>query len=369
MAGPFPLITIEGEARERGRRYGEAARERIARSLEIYGAAWRSAETPRADLLERARQFIPLIGDRFPDLMDEIVGIAEGAGYPVEEIVALNARTELLYGGRAPADGCTGVVILPERTDGRVIIGQNWDWLAPCRESAILLRILPARGPRILTFVEAGMLARSGLNSAGLGLCGNFLQSDQDHRQSGVPIPVIRRAILHSRTLPEAAGHVLRAPRAFSSNHLLAHRDGEAIDLEASPPDVFPLFAEDGLLVHANHFRAAGGRVRDTGLARYPDSLFRDRRLRRLLGTPRRVLGASDLQQALRDHSGYPEAICRHRRPEAGEVDIETVASVVMDLAEGRLWLAPGPVCENAYQAFDLAREPAASAADPPGLR
>ena len=131
---PFPLVDVEGDARERGRQYGSLAAERIATSRRIYMAAWTA-----------------------------------GAGA---------ARTELLYG--EPADGCTGAVLLPERTGGRVIVGQNWDWRPACREAAIVLRVTPERGPGFLTFVEAGMLARSGMNSAGIGLCGNFLNSDMD---------------------------------------------------------------------------------------------------------------------------------------------------------------------------------------------
>ena len=46
--------------------------------------------------------------------------------------------------------------------------------------------------------------------------------------------------------------------------------------------------------------------------------------------------------------------MCRHRAPRPDGTEIETVASVVMDLAEGELWLCPGPVCENDYQRFTL---------------
>lgn len=361
-AFPFPLVTIEGEARERGRQYGRAAAERIEASLRIYMAAWNAGDAgARTALLERAAAFISVVGDGFPDLLEEMRGIAEGAGRELEEIVALNARTELLY-GEAADDACTSAVLLPEVAGGRVVIGQNWDWRPACRESAIVLRVTPHRGPKLLTFVEAGMLARSGMNSAGIGLCGNFLHSDGDHRQRGVPIPVIRRAILMSPSLPAAVGEVLRAPRAFSSNHLLAHRDGEAVDLEAAPSEVFPLFAEDGLLVHSNHFKAAHGRVRDTGLPRYPDSLFRDRRVRAHLAGSRRPIGAEDLQRALRDHFGLPDSVCRHRASRPDGTEIETVASVVMDLAEGALWLCPGPVCQNEYRRFSLRGEAAAPA-------
>lgn len=163
-------------------------------------------------------------------------------------------------------------------------------------------------------------------------------------------------------SLPAAVGEVLRAPRAFSSNHLLGHRDGEAIDLEAAPPEVFPLFAEGGLLVHSNHFKGAAGRLRDTGLARYPDSLFRDRRLRKHLEERPGPLAVGDLQEALRDHFGLPDSVCRHRAPRPDGTEIETVASVVMDLTAGELSVCPGPVCENEYRRFTLRGQTAVSA-------
>jgi isopenicillin-N N-acyltransferase like protein len=97
---PFPLVDIEGDARARGRQYGRLAAERIATSLRVYMAAWTAGagdDAARAALLARARTFEPVIGDRYPELLEEMCGIAEGAGRALEEIVALNARTEPLW--------------------------------------------------------------------------------------------------------------------------------------------------------------------------------------------------------------------------------------------------------------------------------
>jgi len=48
------------------------------------------------------------------------------------------------------------------------------DWRDACRHSTVVLRIRQSGGPDILTMVEAGMLARAGLNSAGIGHHGQF---------------------------------------------------------------------------------------------------------------------------------------------------------------------------------------------------
>ena len=206
----FPLIEIEGPAAQRGRQYGRAAGERIALSLATYRAAYEKVGLDWTRTHALARRFVPQIAAYDADSLAEIEGIAAGAEVALEDIVALNARSELLYaheklGASEPPDGCTGLVVLPEAsTSGRLIHAQNLDWRVESAALGIVLRIRPDVGPAMLTFVEAGMLARSGMNSAGIGLCGNFLNSDFDHRQQGVPIPVIRRAILMSPTLPTA---------------------------------------------------------------------------------------------------------------------------------------------------------------------
>jgi isopenicillin-N N-acyltransferase-like protein len=359
----FPIVTIEGPPRERGRQYGSQLTERIEKSLRLYMPALTAGDTDtREGLYARARGFVAAIDARFPEILQEVVGIAEGAERDVEEIVALNARTELLFAAMASGDdGCTGALILSQAAGDRVLMGQNWDWKPECRDTAIILRVLPDRGPSFIGFVEAGLLGRNGLNSAGLGLCGNFLGCNEPPTDHGIPIAVVRRAILQSETLPEAVGHVLRSPRAFATNHLIGHRDSEGIDLEATPRQVFTMFPEDGLLVHSNHFVAGADRVRDTGLELFPDSLFRDRRVRSALAAKPKPLGVEDLQEAFRDHFGYPDSVCRHRpdgtndgQRGARANEIETVASLVMDLGEGRLWVSEGPPCTSEYRPFSV---------------
>ena len=75
---------------------------------------------------------------------------------------------------------------------GRVIHAQNWDWKAECAETAVVLRVHRDDGPDLLTFTEAGGLARSGLNAAGIAITANYLESDRDYRQTGVPLITAR---------------------------------------------------------------------------------------------------------------------------------------------------------------------------------
>ena len=126
----FPVYTIGGDARTRGAQCGELAREQIAVSVESYKRLFRYYSALEwEDVLRRAAMFIPAVDAYDRAIMDEIRGIAEGSGRPVEEIMAINARTELMYGVAAhPPAECTAIVALPSATaDGHVLLGQNWD--------------------------------------------------------------------------------------------------------------------------------------------------------------------------------------------------------------------------------------------------
>ena len=207
----------------------------------------------------------------------------------LDDIVLVNARTEIVALARKQEpvkDGCTGIVILPSHSaTGQIIHAQNWDWLAACADTAVVLRIRRDDGPDILTFTEAGGLARSGFNAAGIAITANYLESDRDFAQSGVPLPLIRRKVLEQQHLALAIEAVVATPKACSNNMILSTADGFAVDLECAPDEAFPLHAERGRIVHANHWLSpiALSKLKDTGLASVPDSLYRDRRVMDLL--------------------------------------------------------------------------------------
>ena len=93
---PFPQIELAGPPRERGRTYGAAAAARIHRSAEIYLTAFEKQHLGAARVRALVDTLIPII-DRFePAYLEEMRGIAEGAHCPLEHVVVVNARTELL---------------------------------------------------------------------------------------------------------------------------------------------------------------------------------------------------------------------------------------------------------------------------------
>jgi isopenicillin-N N-acyltransferase like protein len=360
---PFPLIEIAGPPFARGRRYGEEARDRIIRSIALYRS--RLATIGIADPAPLIAQFIPLIDDFGTQYLDEMRGIAAGTGVELEDIVLVNARTEIVALAKlreAHPDGCTAVVVLAERTeDGSLIHAQNWDWLAECIDTAIVLRIKREDGPDILTFTEAGGLARSGLNAAGIAITANYLESDRDYRHSGIPLPLIRRKALEQEHLALAMKAVATTPKACSNNMTLSSAEGFAINFECAPDECFAIYPVENLLVHANHWQSpvALSKLKDAGLDDVPESFYRDWRVRRLLEGKRRI-SLDEVKTALFDGFGSPFAVCRPAFDPGGGNLSATVAMIVMEPGSGFMDIAPLPALNRLFTRYRLAGEPQA---------
>jgi isopenicillin-N N-acyltransferase-like protein len=370
MAEPCPLIEVSGTPHARGVQHGRQAAGRIRRGLQHYAGQLRRLELDAPALAALVAAYLPLIEKYDESFVPEMRGIAEGADVAFEDVVLLNARTEILKlatrpdlrAGLAPqdtalVDGCTEVVALPRATgDGRVIHAQNWDWKAECAETAIVLRIRRDDGPDILTFTEVGGLARSGLNAAGIAITANYLESDRDYRNLGVPLALIRRKVLMQEHVALAMRQVYATPKSGSNNMIVSHAGGVAIDFECAPDETFLVQAEAGLIVHANHWQSpvALAKLRDTGIANTPDSLYRDLRVRELLRPDLGALTVEHVRAALLDDFASPWSVCRPPRTTLTGERSATVAMVVMQPDAGVMEVAMLPALDKRFARFAL---------------
>jgi isopenicillin-N N-acyltransferase-like protein len=384
MTEPFPLVEVEGPPRERGRQYGRQSATRIARGVEHYAEQLRRTSFDWDGVRGLVADYLPHIERFEPAYVEEMRGIAEGAGLDFEAVVLLNARTEILQLGRrrgneegrgrgearepAPSDDCTGVIALPEATQSRrVVHAQNWDWKAECAETAVVLAIHRDDGPDLLTFTEAGGLARSGFNAAGIAITANYLECDRDYRQIGVPLALIRRKVLESEHLALAMRTVYATPKSGANNMMVSHTGGVAIDFECAPDETFQVHPEHGLLVHANHWVSpvALAKLTDTGIANTPCTLYRDLRVRALLTPHIGTLTRDQVKVALFDDYASPWSVCRPPRPALNGTITATVAMIVMEPALGMMEVAPLPALNRRFTTYrlEVARGAAAAVA------
>jgi isopenicillin-N N-acyltransferase like protein len=365
----FPRVRVAGPPRERGRQYGEATRDRVRLSVDAYRDVFAAyAGWDWARVTEEALRYVAPVkafGERY---VEEMRGLAEGAGVAFEDVLAINTRTEIMFaakaraagdGGRAPGE-CTSFAVLPNASaDGHTLVGQNWDWLLHSFDTCIVLEVVQDEGPDFVTVVEAGLLAKTGMNSSGIGLCANALVSDSDRGVPGIPFHLLLRGILDAENLSDALTVLQSGYRSSSANYLVAHRDGIAVDVESAPGDfarLFLLFPQGGVLTHTNHFLSPSYDGKDVSLWVMPDSPFRLERIRAAVAAAGPPVSIETFQTALADHANYPSGVCCH--PDARMAPHDqgaTVASILMDLDARRLWVADGQPCTHPYRVLDYA--------------
>ena len=362
MSVPYLEIEAHGSHREIGRQIGEAARHLIVAGIAYYeeyhedmgGLPFAAAERECLAYLPPARQALP-------EVVEELEGMAEGAGVSLSRLLVPNLGEELTCNTDpaasrtgppvARAEHCTSVAV---RAGGRCLLGHNEDWCAGDVDKNVLLHITTDDGTQILAMTSACLLPPTGINSHGVATAGNTLYADD--QRVGVPNNFIRRSLLESRSLDDARRRALLATRARGSNHLFADAAGGLLDIEAAATHA-ALIVGDDRLVHTNHFVDPAMTAHDMSTSQ--GTRLRLARARDLLdqGLARGDDPRDLLQAILSDHDAVDQAmsICGHPDLSVppGERDM-TTASMIWDLQALTVEVCAGPPCENERRLYSL---------------
>lgn len=355
MSRHIPLVVSEGAPFDRGFQLGRQARERIAYTVGVYLRLYEAGVgLDRSAALARAETYLEPIERFAPDLLEEMQGMAKGAELDFREILAINARTEILYGSGRQRE-CTAIATAPTgAADNHIRVAQDWDW-HPDMAGSLILSVLHRReGQNVVTLTEAGMVGKIGVNASGLAMCVNLLTSDSDTVSPAVPMHVILRHILDEATNVDEAIAVLQAvPRSTSCNHMLADANGDVADVEATPGGQSVLRPIGGILVHANHCTAPALYPHDTAVLENRETELRNDRMQ--LMAEAEPIDEARLRTLLCDHAN-DRPICLHSNEDDAYIDkIETVAAIVFDLTDGTLDLAAGPPCGAEFKRLRVA--------------
>ncbi len=368
---PYPRVRVRGAALERGVQYGEQSAPRVRRSIQAYEGVfrrWAGLDWPA--VRRAAAAYVPAIaamagGEGY---LDEMRGIARGAAVDFEDVLAINVRTEVMFSAKAraadaltsmPAE-CTAVAVLPSASaDGHTLAAQNWDWLVHARGTVVVLEVEQDEGPRFVSLVEAGLLAKFGMNAAGVAVLTNALVCEHDRGEPAIPYHVMLRSLHDATSISDALSRLQAVTRASSANYLIADRDGLAVDVEAMPGDFSRLLLEqpiDGVIAHTNHYLSPRFPARDVGQWLMPDSPFRLQSLREYVRPRLGRLDAESIQEALSLHANHPFGVCSHPEDGLDEAEQEaTVVSAVMDLDTCSMWVADGAPCTAGYRLLEYA--------------
>jgi len=260
---------------ERGRRFGASFAGPVGHVVTAYRGHFRALRIPDVTVADVAASSLEALHSWAPYLADEVAALAAGADLPLLDVAALTARTEVLA-TVPPVDECSTVVRMPRPDNESAVTFQTWDWHAHLAPEGALWSYHTDAGRRVRTFTELGMLAKIGLNDAGLSLNFNILHHRDDTGIGGVPVHAVARRILDEASSLADAIALATSANVSASTVLTVLAGSQAAAIELSPAGVgLVLPDDDGWLVHTNHFvdsaLARGGLVApsSTTAARY----------------------------------------------------------------------------------------------------
>ncbi len=290
-----------------------------------------------------------------PELLRELEGVSAGAGLPLTTVMVLNARTEVFaVAGGAEVTECSTVVELAG-VDGSALAAQSWDWHEELADGWHVQRVRSDIGSYV-GLTEFGMLAKIGVNSAGLGIHFNLLRHESDAQagyddgssslRAGVPVHLVAAAILADATTVSEALDLVRSAPITASTVITVVTPEEAACLEMSPVGVGVVEPSDGWLVHTNHFLdprlAEGEAVTQFVTTTFERADLLRSRIKALAGPQ----DAEELTSLLCSHDEDGVAVCRHPAPDDPYgYRSATLATVALDVEHRQALVSENGPC------------------------
>jgi isopenicillin-N N-acyltransferase-like protein len=340
---------LTGSAYDRGLQHGKLLRNRILAYWEkgVQGKDFSLAVPYEQAMLEYTDKF-------FPDLVQEVRGIADGAGLPFEQswrMQTANATGPILaWIDRAQ---CTNFAftrsdrgpLLAKTTDGDIDGGMY-----------VCELLTPEQGYRVINVGFAGRAwSEVGLNEAGLAIGSSSCPTIAGQDGYGLPQhSAIRPLLLQCGTVAEALDMLAETIWAGKGlNMCLVDRQGDAAVVEKCWNRMGIRRAEADCVFHTNHFETPE-MAQEVGPPGRPMGTSRERmdNLRRQLLAPGSERTFAALRALLSDHT-QPGSICRHSGVDGGH----SRYGYILAPAEGRMWITDGYPCSSVflpYQFSDL---------------
>lgn len=356
------VIEVSGSPYDMGFQHGSQCKDLIKEAIKsnltdiiVAGEQKAGIHVTKDEILRLTQRHLPYCEEEAPELVQEVRGIADGAGLPFEDVFALNCFLDLhdlTYPVLASETlfGCTTFAVTDSAAkNNQVIVGQTYDISAQFEPSVIFLKGKPEHGPEFTVLTMAGCVAWSGANNAGIGLVINRLTPDDG--RAGVPYPFVVRKALSQKTIGYAVDAILRARRVSGIHYLLADESGAILGLETSATDYEVIYPTDDTITHTNHYFTPRMQDHAKFHRRFAgESIIRLTQSRRYLKRHHGNLGVEELMELTKDHVNYPYSICRHPNENVDpERRSSTTASIIINPREKRVWGTAGNPCTQPY--------------------
>ncbi|MBI3948470.1 MAG: hypothetical protein HY321_21330 [Armatimonadetes bacterium] len=364
QAKRFPVVEVRGSHFEMGRQYGSQCgaliRDLASRFDDIFVSDRALQEGARRAMDEA----VPAVRAAAPELLEEVEGIAAGAGLSFGEAFRLNCAAEMgqWFGcaqkrsAASVSDQCTSVAA--DTGDG-ALVAWNMDWYPELQPYMVLLHGQPEGEPAFLAFALAGSVGRPGLSEQ-IAIGANQLPyrpteappaGGPEWAGPGVPYSFVSRMLLQQRSVRDALALLRRTRRMVCLNYTLGDATGDICCVETTPAAQAVLRPSEGFLTHANTFHTPefhgmpeAQRQKGDPRAYAARALLRERQGR---------IDPLAIAAAQSHHfPGRQDGVCVHHP--SGDRALLTLLSFIGEVGKGRMWAAYGPPCRHEFLPYDL---------------
>lgn len=330
-----------------GLQHGKAFRDQLQQRSHTIDS-WSPETQDRVDSL--VRRFESSLSGFAPELIEEMQGIAQGAGMSYQDVARLNFSEEI-----GIPIGCSQVGLV--NRDGDVMMGKAED--AGFSRTYVVTELNPDQG---FAQIHVGAInwvvsSGSGINEAGLCIGQSSLRIFDE--AEGVPrLTMLRLALERCATVSEASELIQTATGGIRGmNFLMVDAKGEMAVIERSPSRCAIRQPANGAIWATNHpvdprMRAVEHMITgaepdfERDLAYEANSRQRFGRLDLLTRDEVDGPGVKEsLQRVMTSHG--PGGACQHGV-------METTWTVMMAPRSRELWLSDGPPCRNPFELYSF---------------
>jgi isopenicillin-N N-acyltransferase-like protein len=368
-------VRLEGSPFNRGVIHGETLRSEIRDLIGLWKRNLQATTgMPAEHFITKFLQhtdYVSAIKRYTPGLLEEVKGIATGAGAGFDEVFTFQLLDELILNSGDVAAQCSSIGV--DRSGRKpALLGQNWDIESYVHGFQTVLHVKDdGSDVESLVFTYAGLLAAFGVNNKGVGICLNSLPILRAAPR-GLPVAYVIRGVLASSTSDRALAFIDEVEHASPQNYLIGDPD-KVVDVECSSGHVVRRFvtATPGVVFHTNHplvnddydakylallrDRDKGERTDESYHAAVEfleeDSGTRFATLQKeLSGVPAAEITVDRIKAILSSHDSLEHPVCMDL---GDETKLASIVSTVMELSEEpRFHVAFGPPDVTPYKTY-----------------
>ena len=351
----FPVLKYarDQSSLEWGRQHGEKHRDGIAELVQIRTDLMREKNSTltKQRIEDLASQQWTQTRAFDVELTDELIGIADGSGASVTDLVILNNYTDF-RDIQLDDQGCS--LVYSNSSHGPVI-GQTWDMHGSAKRYVCCIQVPDCDSDHeSVIFSLVGCVGMMGFTSRRTVMGVNNINTDG--AQPGVLWPVVVRNVLKGSTLKQMTDRLTTAPVTSGHNYLLAEQD-EAQMWEVAPGLAEMVDAkgkgEQGYMFHTNHCLGAKMVERETTISQNSTTHIRYDLLEKKVASAQSF---DEMYALMNDHENYPKSICSNFQANTQDPSV-TCGGAVGNLKTGKvkMWRGDPLYDENfVVHEFDL---------------